>query len=107
MARGWHLLAYLRGPLRSFTVHEYQPGQVIRIGDCTITLHGLRHVVANCGIRIQSGLDTMAHTGDTGPVGALAELARDAGLLLAEATLADPDAGDWATGASPTPPGWP
>jgi ribonuclease BN (tRNA processing enzyme) len=80
---------------RSFTVREYQPGQVIHIGDTVISMHGLRHVVANCGIRIQSGPDTMAYTGDTGPAGALAELARDADLLLAEATLADPDTGDW------------
>ena len=78
-----------------FAVREYRPGQVIRIGDCTISLHGLRHVVANCGIRIQDGPVSIAYTGDTGPDGALLELARDADLLLAEATLAVADAGDW------------
>jgi ribonuclease BN (tRNA processing enzyme) len=80
---------------RAFTVREYQPGEVFRIGDCTLSMHGLPHVVPNCGIRIQAGPDTMAYTGDTGPAGALLELARDAGLLLAEATLAGPDTSGW------------
>jgi ribonuclease BN (tRNA processing enzyme) len=80
---------------QAFAVQEYRPGQVIRIGGCTISLHGLRHVVANCGIRIQGGPVTIAYTGDTGPGGELLELAHDADLLLAEATLAVPDAGGW------------
>ena len=79
----------------AFTVSEYLPGQVIHIGDCTLSTYGLRHVVANCGIRVQSGPDTMAYTGDTGPDDTLLELARDADLLLAEATLADPDTSGW------------
>jgi hypothetical protein len=58
---------------------------VITAGDCTLALHGLRHIVPNCGIRVQNGPDIMAHTGDAGPDAALADLARDAGLLLAAA----------------------
>jgi ribonuclease BN (tRNA processing enzyme) len=79
----------------AFTVQEYLPGQVIHIGDCTLSMHGLRHVVANCGIRVQSGPDTMAYTGDTGLDGALLELAGGADLLLAEATLAGTDTTGW------------
>ena len=37
----------------------------------------------------------MAYTGDTGPADTLLELARDADLLLAEATLAGPDTSGW------------
>jgi ribonuclease BN (tRNA processing enzyme) len=76
-------------------IREYVPGQLIRIGDCTLGMHGLRHIVANCGIRIRSGAGTMAYTGDTGPADELHELARDADLLLAEATLASTDTSDW------------
>jgi ribonuclease BN (tRNA processing enzyme) len=79
----------------AFAIREYRPGQVIRIGDCTVSLHGLRHVVASCGIRVQAGPATLAYTGDTGPAGELVELARDADLLLAEATLAGPDTSGW------------
>jgi ribonuclease BN (tRNA processing enzyme) len=79
----------------AFTIREYLPGQVIDIGDCTVTMHQLRHVVANCGVRIHSGPATMAYTGDTGLAGELLELARDAGLLLAEATLASTDTSGW------------
>ena len=43
----------------------------------------------------------MAYTGDTGPGAALADLARDAGLLLAEATLAAPGTSDWGQPWSP------
>ena len=82
-------------PQHALSVREYEPGQVITAGDCTLALHGLRHVVPNCGIRVQSGPDILAYTGDTGPDAALADLARDAGLFLAEATLAAPDTGDW------------
>jgi ribonuclease BN (tRNA processing enzyme) len=80
---------------QALAVQEYRPGQVIGIGGCTTSLHGLRHVVPNCGIRIQGGPVTIAYTGDTGPGGALLELARDADLLLAEATLAVPDTSGW------------
>jgi ribonuclease BN (tRNA processing enzyme) len=79
----------------NFSIREYLPGQVTSIGDCTMSMHGLRHVVASCGIRISSGPATMAYTGDTGPAGELVQLARDADLLLAEATLADTDTSGW------------
>lgn len=83
-------------PLRhGLAIHEYLPGQLIRIGDCTLGLHGLRHIVANCGVRIRSGAVTMAYTGDTGLADEVLELARDADLLLAEATLDSTDTGDW------------
>ena len=86
-------------PHHALSIREYV-GQVITAGDCTLALHGLRHVVPNCGIRVQSGPDIMAYTGDTGPDAALADLARDAGLLLAEATLAAPTPATGATCAT-------
>jgi len=79
----------------AFTIQEYLPGQLIRVGDCTLGMHGLRHVVANCGIRIRSDAGTMAYTGDTGLTDELLELAREVDLLLAETTLASTDTSDW------------
>ena len=39
------------------------------------------------GFRVTNGAATLAYTGDTGPSGRIAELARDADLLVCEATL--------------------
>jgi ribonuclease BN (tRNA processing enzyme) len=76
------------------TIREYLSGELISVGDCTLGMHGLRHVVANCRIRIRGGAATMAYIGDTGLADELLELARDADLL-AEATLATTGTSDW------------
>ncbi|MEV0829424.1 MBL fold metallo-hydrolase [Nonomuraea rubra] len=68
-------------------VREYRPGQEFELGDCHVTMHGLRHALPNCGARVRGPAATLAYTGDTGVSGALHTLAADAGLLLAEATL--------------------
>ncbi|WP_432855258.1 MBL fold metallo-hydrolase [Amycolatopsis sp. CA-161197] len=76
---------------RAFDVREYQSGDRFDLGDATIDLHELRHVLPNCGIRIESGGAILAYTGDTGMTDAAVKLAADADLLLAEATLNAPD----------------
>ncbi|MEV0068508.1 MBL fold metallo-hydrolase [Amycolatopsis sp. NPDC050768] len=79
---------------RAFDVREYQPGDRFEVGDATIGLHELRHVLPNCGIRVESGGAVLAYTGDTGMTDAAVKLAADADLLLAEATLNAPDVTD-------------
>jgi ribonuclease BN (tRNA processing enzyme) len=79
----------------AFAISEYRPGDTIRVGDCTLTMHLLRHAVPNCGIKITTSQATMAYTGDTGPTDAARSLADGVDLLLAEATLADTDTGDY------------
>jgi ribonuclease BN (tRNA processing enzyme) len=74
-----------------FDVREYRPGDSFTVGDCTVSLHELRHVEPNCGIRVAGPAGTLAYTGDTGMTPALKELAAGADLLLAEATLTEPD----------------
>ncbi|WP_326836026.1 MBL fold metallo-hydrolase [Amycolatopsis rhabdoformis] len=76
---------------RAFDVREYQPGDRFDVGDTTIGLHELRHVLPNCGIRVESGGSVLAYTGDTGMTDSAVKLAADADLLLAEATLSAPD----------------
>ncbi|MBX6357828.1 MAG: MBL fold metallo-hydrolase [Micromonosporaceae bacterium] len=71
----------------AFDIREYEPGDVFSVGDCEITMHGLRHAVPNCGTRLESPEGSLAYTGDTGITDALVGLARDVDLLLAEATL--------------------
>ncbi|MFI5606893.1 MBL fold metallo-hydrolase [Amycolatopsis sp. NPDC051903] len=76
---------------RAFDVREYEPGDRFDLGDATIGLHELRHVLPNCGIRVETPTATLAYTGDTGMTDAAVKLAADADLLLAEATLSAPD----------------
>ncbi|KAA9155661.1 MBL fold metallo-hydrolase [Amycolatopsis acidicola] len=79
---------------RAFAVREYESGDRFEIGDATVGLHELKHVLPNCGIRVESGSRTIAYTGDTGVTDATTKLAADADLLLAEATLSVPDQTD-------------
>jgi ribonuclease BN (tRNA processing enzyme) len=77
----------------AFNVHEYQPGDVIQVGDCRVSLHELRHIVPNCGVRLDGPTGSVAYTGDTGATEALIPLAYGVDLLLAEASLEYADAG--------------
>ncbi|MEX0428247.1 MBL fold metallo-hydrolase [Nocardioides sp. DS6] len=61
------------------------------VGPFTITPVPVDHPVPAYGLRIQVGDAVLAYTGDTGPTDALLDLARDADLLLAEASFRDGD----------------
>jgi ribonuclease BN (tRNA processing enzyme) len=60
-----------------------------RVGPFGIRTVQLPHFVPNLGVRLVAGGATLAYTGDHGPDPAVVELARDADLLLAEASFAD------------------
>ena len=76
---------------RAYTVHEYEPGEEIEVADVTVGLHGLRHAVRNCGVRVVGGGRTLAYTGDTGVTDAAVKLAAGADLFLSEASLSETD----------------
>lgn len=78
----------------AFDVREYRPGATVEVGDCELRFHKLRHVVPNCGVRVTAPTGILAYPGDTGVTSALGPLAGGADLLLAEATLDEPDRGD-------------
>jgi len=72
----------------AYDVHEYQTGDVIRIGDLTITPHPIGHYVPAWSMSIEAdGGERIVYAGDMGPSDALVELARGAQLLILEATL--------------------
>lgn len=77
----------------AFDVREYEPGETYPVGDAVLTMHELRHALPNCGIRVESPEATFAYTGDTGMTPALHDLAADVDLLLAEASLSEPETG--------------
>lgn len=75
----------------AFDVDEYRPGQRFRIADCQVHLGELAHVEPNCGARIENEAGTLVYSGDTGFVEQVIDLADGADVLLAEATLSEPD----------------
>lgn len=64
------------------------PGS-LRIGPFLVATSLLPHWLPNAGMRIEAGGSVLAYTGDSGSVPEIAELARGAGVLLAEATYQD------------------
>ncbi len=70
----------------AFTLHELIPGSPLALGPFDARTCLLPHWVPNSGLRLSAAGTVLAYTGDSGPDPAIARLARDADLLLAEAT---------------------
>jgi ribonuclease BN (tRNA processing enzyme) len=75
-------------------LRQIVPGSSLRTGPFGVVTTLLPHWLPNAGMRIEAGGSALAYTGDSGPVQEIAELARGAGLLLAEATYPDRVPGD-------------
>jgi ribonuclease BN (tRNA processing enzyme) len=72
-----------------YVLREFTAGDRFDIGPMSAQTRLLPHSVPNAGIRLTAHGRVLAYTGDTGPSPEVVELARDADLLLAEATFAD------------------
>jgi ribonuclease BN (tRNA processing enzyme) len=70
-------------------LHEFEAGDRLAIGPLDVETAMLPHSLPNAGMRLTAGGTSLAYTGDAGPSEALVGLARDAALLLAEATFVD------------------
>ena len=66
-----------------------EPGQSLEIGPFRVSTALLPHWVPNIGTRLEADGLALAYTGDTGPSDAIPDLARDADLLVAEASWQD------------------
>ncbi|VVJ24367.1 Metal-dependent hydrolases of the beta-lactamase superfamily III [Amycolatopsis camponoti] len=97
-------------PTELFEVHDL--GAPADIGPFRLTTYPLPHHVPNFGVRLTAPGLTVAYTGDTGPSPTLADLGRDADLVICDATLRTPpaegeprflmtatEAGQWAAAA--------
>jgi ribonuclease BN (tRNA processing enzyme) len=86
-----------------YELREFDPGAGFDIGPFQAVTWRLPHWVSNAGLRLAAGGRVLSYTGDTGPSPELVPLARNADLLLAEASFADrlPDryAGNLSTAA--------
>ncbi|HVM69600.1 MAG TPA: MBL fold metallo-hydrolase [Gaiellaceae bacterium] len=80
---------------RVFDVEEFAAGVALDVAGLRLTPHRVVHYDLDAyGFRVEDGAAALAYSGDSGPCSSLVELARDADLLLCEATLDDPDEGD-------------
>jgi ribonuclease BN (tRNA processing enzyme) len=73
----------LRG---SYVVNEFDPAEAFMIGPFAVQTRSVPHFVPGVAFRITVAGSTLAYTGDGGPTHAMIELAREADVLLAEAT---------------------
>jgi ribonuclease BN (tRNA processing enzyme) len=73
----------------AWSAHEIGAGTTARIGPFGLRSWMLPHWVPNAGVRLTADGMTLAYTGDSGQDPQLTELARDADLLVAEATYID------------------
>jgi ribonuclease BN (tRNA processing enzyme) len=97
---GRETLARLGGELgkremfeETFDVREYAEGEPFDAAGYTVVAHRVLHyTVAAFGFRVSRNGTVLAYSGDSGPSGELAELARDADLFVCEATLEEPNA---------------
>jgi ribonuclease BN (tRNA processing enzyme) len=72
----------------SFDFSELTPGTV-GIGPLRVTVDHMNHPVETFGFRLEHAGRVLAYSADTGESAALVELARDADLLLCEASFVD------------------
>ena len=70
------------------------PGAELRLGPLTVRAGAVSHIDSSLAYRFDHGSRAAVLSGDTGPSATLAELARGADLLLAEASLPPGTAGD-------------
>ena len=70
----------------AYHVHDFAPGTGFAIGPFHVETWALPHFVPSAGLRLTAGGTVVAYTGDTGPSPRIVDLARDADLLIAEAT---------------------
>lgn len=78
---------------KAFEVREVDPGSEFGTGPFRVRTASMRHPVPTLGLRLDWGGACMAYTADTGATPEVVELARDAEVLLSEATYMFPGEG--------------
>jgi ribonuclease BN (tRNA processing enzyme) len=71
------------------TVTDLEDGARLELGPLTVEAIALPHTWPNLGYRVSWMGQSLAYTGDTGPSDRVVDLARDATVLLAEASHAE------------------
>lgn len=72
-----------------FVVHEFCASDDFTVGPFRLSTRALTHSAPNVGVRLEAGGIAACYTGDGGSDSGVVDLARDAHLLLAEASFAE------------------
>jgi ribonuclease BN (tRNA processing enzyme) len=70
-----------------FELAEYDPARELKLGPFAIIFKATRHFVPCWAMRLTTGEKSLVYLADTGPYDPLPAFARDADLLICEATL--------------------
>ncbi len=73
----------------AYDLREFAAGEGFELGPFAVETAALPHFVPDAGFRLAAAGRVLAYTGDSSPSSEIARLARDADLLLAEATFAE------------------
>lgn len=73
----------------AYALREFTAGRRLEAGPFQVDTWTLPHFVPNAGMRLTADGQVLAYTGDTGPSPDITAMARDADVLLAEATFPD------------------
>jgi ribonuclease BN (tRNA processing enzyme) len=76
----------------AFQIEEYEAGDEVEVGDLRATFHPVPHFVETFAVNVSAnGSGSLSYSADTRPGKEIVEIARDADLLLVEATLPRPE----------------
>jgi ribonuclease BN (tRNA processing enzyme) len=76
----------------AFRIEEYESGDEVEIGEIRASFHPVPHFIDTFAVRMSANESgTLAYSADTRPGEEIVDVARDADLLLVEATLPRPE----------------
>ena len=77
----------------AFELSEYAPGDSVTVGEITAGFHPVPHFIDTFAVNVtsQRGEAKLSYSADTRPGDEIVEIARDADLMLVEATLPRPE----------------
>jgi ribonuclease BN (tRNA processing enzyme) len=78
---------------QAFDLREYDGDEELAVGPMTVRFHEVAHFVQTFAVELRSGAGRFVFGADTGPSEGLVAFATGADVLMAEATLVDPDSG--------------
>jgi len=75
----------------AFELREYDPGDVLELGDLRVRFHPVPHFLPTCAVDVASGSGRFTYGADSAPNDELVRFADGTDLLLIEATLPRPE----------------